>query len=306
MSEAARRRAHSGARFLDPEVLARIDNLELLARTVVEGFINGLHRSPYLGFSLDFAEHRQYMPGDDIRRLDWRVFARTDRFYVREYEAETNANFMVLLDRSRSMAFGSGGITKLDYARYLAACLVYFASRQRDRVGFVGFDDDVRDYVPCSAKHLDTILHTLDRIEADGRSDLAAPILKVTDVARRKGIMVVISDFYETPQAVVDALLKLRYRGHDVIAYQVLDPAEITFEMSQAANYRDMETGETIPVVPSKLRERYRELMGEHLENIAALLQDHQIDYGLIRTDRPLDAALFRYLSLREKLGRVK
>src|SRR4051812_20906039 len=161
-----------GAHLIDPTVLARIGNLELLARSVVDGFINGLHRAPHLGSSTDFAEHRQYMPGDDIRRIDWRLYARTDRYYMKEYEAETNTNFSVLLDVSRSMRYASdGGVTKLDYARYLAACLAYFCHRQRDRVGMVTFADDVIDYVPCSAKHLQTVLHTIENL---GQRDPAA------------------------------------------------------------------------------------------------------------------------------------
>ena len=299
------RRLKAGARFLDPEVLARIDRLDLLARTVVEGFINGLHRSPYLGFSVDFAEHRQYMPGDDIRRIDWKVFARSDRFYVKEFEADSNTNFMAVVDISRSMDFGRG-VTKLDYARYLAACLTYFASKQRDRVGFATFDHDVVDYVPHSAKHLDTILHVIDRIEAGGTSDLKLPLMKVTEAARRRGIVVVISDFYEQPRAAVDAVLNLRFRGHDVIAYHVLDPAEIDFDFDEAATYEDLETGESIPVVPSRLRAQYREMMAEHLENISELMIQNQIDYGLMRTSEPLDEALFRYLGLRDRLGRIR
>ncbi|MCH8256010.1 MAG: DUF58 domain-containing protein, partial [Gemmatimonadetes bacterium] len=149
-------RSHAtGARFIDPNILARMDNLELVARTVVDGFISGLHRSPYLGLSIDFAEHRPYMPGDDIRRIDWRVFGRTDRFYVKEFEADTNANFSVVLDISRSMDFGEAGIRKLDYAKFLAASLTYLSSRQRDRVGLVTFDSEIVDIVPPSAKHLE-------------------------------------------------------------------------------------------------------------------------------------------------------
>src|SRR5918997_3707249 len=160
-----------GARFVDPKVLARISNLELLARVVVEGFINGLHRSPNLGSSMDFAEHRAYMPGDDIRRIDWRLYARSDRYYIKEFEADTNANFSVLVDTSKSMGFSSrkDGVTKLDYARFIGACLIYFASKQRDRVGFASFDEDIQTYVPPSAKHLTVILHELDRMKAGSK-----------------------------------------------------------------------------------------------------------------------------------------
>ena len=156
-----------GARFVDPTVLARIGNLELVARAVVDGFINGMHRSPYFGASVDFAEHRGYVPGDDIRRVDWRLYARTDRYYIKEYEADTNSNFSVLLDVSKSMGFGSGGVTKLDYGKMLAGCLTYLVHRQRDRVGFVAFDSDIVEHVPPSAKHMDMVLHVLDRAQAD-------------------------------------------------------------------------------------------------------------------------------------------
>jgi uncharacterized protein (DUF58 family) len=306
MAAEATRQIKSGARFLDPRVLARIDRLDLLARTVVEGFINGLHRSPYLGFSMDFAEHREYMPGDDIRRIDWKVFARSDRFYVKEFEAESNANFMTIVDVSRSMDFGTTGVTKFDYARFLSACLTYFAHRQRDRVAFASFNDDIVDYVPPSAKHLDTILHVLDRMQPNGRSDYLKPLLKVTEAAKRRGILVLISDFYEEPAKVVEAVNNLRFRGHDVIVYQVLDRAEIEFDFDESATYEDLETGDSVPVVPGRMREQYKQMMAEHLEEISALMIKNQIDYGLIRTDQPLDEALFRYLMLRERLGRVR
>lgn len=300
------RQMKSGARFLDPEILARIDRLDLLARTVVEGFINGLHRSPYLGFSMDFAEHREYMPGDDVRRIDWKVFARSDRFYVKEFEAESNANFMTAIDVSRSMDFGTGALTKLDYARFLAACLTYFANKQRDRVSFASFDHDIVDYVPPSAKHLDAILHIIDRIEPGGHSDYLKPLLKIAEASKRRGIIVLISDFYEEPRAVVDAVNKLRFRGHDVIVYQVLDRAEIEFDYDESATYEDMETGASVPVVPGRMREQYKQMMADHLDEISNLMIKNQIDYGLVRTDQPLDEALFRYLLQRQRMGRVR
>ena len=176
----------AGVTFLDPKVLARIDDLELLARTVVDGFINGLHRSPYLGRSMDFAEPRAYLPGDDIRRIDWRVYGRTDRFFVKEFEADTNTNFSVLLDTSRSMAYGSAGITKLDYARYLAACLTYFSRQQRDRVGLVTFDRDVVTVVPPSAKHLERVLHELGRVTPGPGGALGRSLLRIAETVRRR------------------------------------------------------------------------------------------------------------------------
>jgi uncharacterized protein (DUF58 family) len=295
-----------GAQFLHPETLARIKNLELLARTVVDGFINGLHRSPYFGLSVDFAEHRPYMPGDDIRRVDWRVFGRTDRFYVKEYEADTNTNFKVLLDTSRSMDYGSGPITKLDYARYLAACLSYFSRRQRDRVGIVTFDEDIVEHVPPSAKHLEIVLHVLDRVVPGSGGTLSKPLLKVVEMSTRRGICVLISDLYEEPEAVVRAIAGLRHKGNDVIVFHVLDPAEIDFPFTDAAHFEDLETGERIPVVPETLQEQYRELIGQHLSQLSHRLIQNQVDYCRVVTSKPIDFALFEYLSRRERMSRVR
>lgn len=295
-------------RFLDPKVLARIDNLELLSRTVVSGFINGLHRSPFLGLSLDFAEHRQYMPGDDIRRIDWRLYARTDRYYVKEFEADTNSNFVVALDVSSSMAYSGAGIPKMDYARYLAACLTYFAKGQRDRVGLVTFDTDVVDYVPPSAKHLEIILHTLNRIDTGkGREgNLARPLTKATERLRRKGMVVLISDFYEDPGSVLDAVKPLRARGHDLMVFHLLDSNEIDFPFDDAAQFEDLESGELLPINPKAVREQYKAAVQNHLTEISRLFRENQIDYALHNTSQPLDFALFNFLSARERMSRVR
>ncbi len=294
------------SQFLDPKVLARIDNLELLARTVVDGFINGLHHSPYFGLSVDFAEHRQYTPGDDIRRVDWRVFGRTDRFYVKEYEADTNANFCVLFDVSRSMDYGSQGVTKLDYGRYLAACLSYFSRTQRDRVGMLTFDSEVRDYVPSSAKHLDIVLHTIDNIKASDAGAFAGPINKIAEILTRRSILVLISDLYEDPDVVVDALNLLRHKGNDVIVFHVLDPAEIEFPFESAAHFQDIESGESIPVVPDTLRDQYLALMNDHVATLEQRLVRSRIDYCRFDTSQPLDFALFEYLARRHRMSRVR
>ncbi|HSQ31197.1 MAG TPA: DUF58 domain-containing protein [Gemmatimonadaceae bacterium] len=304
--------------LLDPSVLARIGNLELLARVVVEGFINGLHRSPLLGASADFAEHRAYMPGDDIRRIDWRVFARTDRFYVKEYEAETNTNFTVVLDVSASMRYGSdpesGRVSKLTYGCFLAACLTYFASMQRDRVGLAVVDRDVVEYVPNSAKHLQLILHTLDRIERHaserksgaGRSMLLPPLHKLSDTVRRRSLVAVISDFYEDPDAVMAALNELRGRGNDLIVFHLLDPRELDFSFSDASNFIDMETGEKMPVIPEYLRQQYQKLIREHSATLAKRIGESRADYALFDTSKPLDRALFAYLASRQRFNRVR
>ena len=296
----------AGARFVDPKALARIGNLSLLARTVVDGFINGLHKAPYLGVSVDFAEHRGYMPGDDIRFIDWRVFARSDRFYVKQFEADTNANFSVMFDVSRSMSFGSKGITKLDYGRYLAACLTYFCTKQRDRVGLVTFDDDIVTRIPPSAKHLDVVLHELDRIDAGKPGSLERPLFRAQEFFKRRGIVVVISDFYAEPQAIVDALKPLRYGGTDLIVFHILDPAEIDFPYDEATSFQDLETGHKMPVVPEKLRDQYRQLVQEHIAEISRRCNENRIDYALFNTATPLDHALFKFLAVREKLTRVR
>lgn len=295
-----------GSGFVDPRVLSRIDNLELVARTVVDGFLNGLHRSPYLGLSLDFAEHRAYMPGDDIRRIDWRVFARTDRYYVKEFEADTNTNFMAVLDVSKSMAYGSRSISKLDYGRYLAASLTYFSHQQRDRVGLVTFDDDIVEYVPPAAKHLDVVLHAIDRVEPKRPGKLGPPLLKASESLRRRGIVVLISDFYEEPEAVVEAVTHLRGKGNDLLVFHVLDPAEIEFPFDEAGSFEDLETGERIPIVPETQRAKYRELIQGHVSTLARRLTEMRVDYGLFDTATPLDYALFTYLSNRERMSRVR
>ena len=291
--------------FLDPAVLARIDNLKLLAKTVVDGFLHGLHQSPYLGFSLDFAEHRAYQPGDDIRLIDWRLFARTDRHFIKQFEAETNANFVVVLDVSRSMSYGSRGTTKLDYARYLAACLAYFSRQQGDRVGLFTFDREVVDYVPPSLRHLDVLLHTLDRVTAGSPGSLD-PLQRMGETMNRRGVIVMVSDFYAEPEAILQAVNGLRHRGHDVVAFHVLDPAELTFPFDKASSFRDLETGEEIPVVPAKLRDDYQALIAAHLEAVERVFTANRMDYALLDTSQPLDHALFKYLSTRQRLRRTR
>jgi uncharacterized protein (DUF58 family) len=304
--ERGNRQVMPGARFVDPVALARIGNLELLARTVVDGFINGLHKSPFFGASVDFAEHRGYVPGDDIRRVDWRLYARTDKYFVKQYEADSNANFAVLVDVSKSMSFSSGGLSKLDYARYLAACLTYFAQRQRDRVGIVTFDQDVVDYVPCSAKHLDMVLHVIEKSQATRPGNLTPPLRKIAEHFSRRGILVIISDLYEDPDAVVDAVKLLRYRGQDLAVFPLLDPAEIDFGYDEASSFEDLESGQQLPIVPGALREQYRRLVQEHVAALSSRLSENRIDYALFNTSRPLDHALFSYLSTRERLSRVR
>jgi uncharacterized protein (DUF58 family) len=300
------RGAIPGARFVDPKILGRIGNLELLARTVVDGFINGLHRAPFFGASIDFAEHRGYVAGDDIRRVDWRLYARTDRFYVKQYEADTNTNFTVLFDISKSMSFGSEGVTKLEYASYLAACLAYLATRQRDRVGIITFDQDLVTHVPASAKHFNQVLYTLDRARAERPGHLSEPLSKMAEHFKRRGILLLISDFYDEPDAILEAIKPLRFLGNDLIVFHVLDPQEISFDYKDASSFEDLETREQVPVVPDSFREQYRKLIQEHIDALTTRFSEQRIDYALINTSEPLDRAMFSYLSSREKLMRVR
>ena len=296
-----------GARFVDPKILARIGNLDLLARSVVDGFINGLHRAPYFGASIDFAEHRGYVAGDDIRRVDWRLFARTDRFYVKQYEADTNTNFTILFDVSKSMGFSSGdGVTKLEYGSFLAACLAYLAQKQRDRVGIITFDQEIVTHVPASAKHFNVVLHTLDRAKAERPGHLSEPLKKMAEHFKRRGILLLISDFYDEPDDILEALKPLSFLGNDLIVFHVLDPREVDFEYDDASTFEDLESTEQMPVVPQSFREQYRTMIQEHINTLQTRFSEQRIDYALLNTHEPLDRALFSYLSSREKLMRVR
>lgn len=309
--------------FLDPGVLARIGNLQLLARTVVQGFINGIHRSPSLGSSTDFAEHRAYMPGDDIRRIDWRLFGRTDRHFVKEFEADTNTNMLIVLDVSSSMRYRGdparpSSVSKLEYGCYLAASLAYFSSQQRDRVGLATFDGDLRDYVPCSARHLQLVLHSLDRVNRESRKAIPAedkpidagrllpPLKKLAESTRRRSIVVLISDLYEEPEAVLSALTQVRGRGNDLIVFHLLDRTEIDFSFGDASSFVDVETGAKMPVIPEYLREQYKELVAAHTASLAKRSREQRVDYALLDTSKPLDQALFTYLAARERSGTVR
>ncbi|MBA2303035.1 MAG: DUF58 domain-containing protein [Acidobacteria bacterium] len=295
-----------GARFVDPQVLARIGNLELIARSVVNGFINGLHRTNVFGASVDFAEHRGYVAGDDIRRVDWRLYARTDRYYIKEYEADSNANFSVLLDVSKSMGFAGSGVSKLEYAKMLAGCLTYLVHRQRDRVGLVAFDDAIVEHVPPSAKHMETVLHVLDRLKPSKPGSLRGPLHKMAEHFGRRGVLAVISDFYEEPDAIIEALGPLRFRGNEVIVFHVLDRAELEFDFQEASAFEDLETGEQIPIVPQALREEYRAMIRAHVDAITERCKGARIDYMLVDTSSPLDHALYGYLSMRETLMKAR
>jgi len=291
-------------RFIDPMALTRIASLELIARTVVEGFISGLHRSPHLGFSVNFAEYRPYHPGDDIRKIDWKVYGRTDRFYLKEYEGETNTGIHLILDCSRSMAYASKGITKLEYGQYLAASLGYFAFKQRDAVGFIAYDEDIVDFVPArgSLGHLNTVLHSIEKAHAGAKTDFVKSLIKVSERIRRRGIIVVISDLYEDPDNVLNGLRHLALRGNDVIVFQILDPEEVRFDFPAAAQFVDMETQSEMHVIPDYIRQEYRRLLRTQIEQYEKECRKDRMDFASIDTSQPLDHALFGYLVRRQQL----
>ena len=290
-------------RFIDPKVLIKIQNLELVARTVVEGFVQGLHRSPYMGFSVDFASYRQYQPGDEIRRIDWNVFSRSDRLYIKLYEGETNTRVLVLLDVSGSMNYGSGEIKKIDYARILAACLTYFAHHQRDGVGLLTFDTDIRDHVPSSRRRgqLLTILSEIDRIQPSAQTEFRKPLRFLAEYLTRRGLIVLISDLYDEPDNIIAGLKALRAKGNDIIVFHIMDNFELTFPFEDMAQFEDMETKRKLHVIPEYLRKQYLTILNEHMERIRKELSGTRIDYCLMDTSKPLDMGLFTYLAARSK-----
>ena len=288
-------------RHLDPAVVVRIESLELRARTVVEGFLIGLHRSPFQGFSVEFSEYRQYMPGDDLSTLDWKVYGRSDRFYVKRFEEETNLDCRILLDVSASMGYGSHGVTKHAYAVSLVASLAYLMHRQRDAVGLVAFDDDISSEVPVSGRpgHLRRVLAALDQLRTGRRSDVAKPLTRLAEALTRPGLVVVVSDLLDEPEAVVRGLRHLRSRGADVIVLHVLDPAELDFPFTRVTRFRDLETGAEVRTLASRVRAPYREAMRELVAAYERDLRLADVDYHRLDTSKPLDAALRSYLAAR-------
>src|SRR5215831_14316420 len=300
MSKVADRPAN---RFIDPKVLMRIQNLELIARSVVEGFVTGLHRSPYMGFSVDFAEYRQYMPGDEIRRIDWNVYARNDKLFIKLFEGETNTRVLILLDISGSMNYGSGEVKKIDYARILAACLSYFAFHQRDGVGLLTFDTEVRAHIPSSRRRgqLLTILSEIDRIQPSEQTEFRKPLQFLAEYLTRRGVIVLISDLYDEPENIIAGLKVLKAKGNDIIIFHIMDNFELTFPFEDMAQFEDMETKRKLHVIPEYLRKQYLGILNEHMERIHKELSGARIDYCLLDTSKPLDMALFNYLGARAK-----
>jgi uncharacterized protein (DUF58 family) len=290
--------------FLDPAVVARLGTLELKARTIVEGFLSGLHRSPFKGFSVEFAEYRQYLPGDDLATIDWKVYARSDRFYVKKFEEETTLDCHLLIDVSGSMGYGSHhAMTKFQYAACLAASLGYLMNRQRDAVGLTAFDEDIVSMLPASSRvgHLRALLLTLDRLRLGRLTNVSKPLHLLADSLSKRGMVVLISDLLDDPDAVIRGLKHFQFRGTDVIVFHILDKDEIEFPFERATRFEDLETDEEVIAVPGAVRDHYVREMKSLIERYRRDLGGAGIDYQLLDTNRPLELALMSYLSTRAR-----
>ena len=291
-------------RLLDPHFVSKLTRLDLTARLVVEGFLTGLHRSPYHGFSVEFAEHRQYMPGDPLRHLDWRVLAKSDRKFIKQYEEETNLRAMLLVDTSASMGYGSHGITKLDYARQLAAALAYLMLRQNDAVGMFAFATGRAELIPprSTLGHARPLLLLLERLTPGGATDFASSLHSLAERMTRRGLVVLISDLLDDPERIAQAIHHFRHRKHEVLVFHVLDPQEVAFDFEREAVYVDLETGERVTTRPQELRPDYRARVSAWRDQIRQFCIEKRAEYVPLTTDQPYDRALLEYLSKRARL----
>ena len=291
------------SRFLDPAGLARVGNMELVARHVVEGFLTGRHRSPYHGFSVEFLDHRAYTPGDDLRGMDWKIVARTNKYYVKLFEDETNLRAYILLDCSRSMAFNSGGMDKLGYGGHLAAALTYLLLRQNDSVGLVTFDTEVRDFIPPKAhpSQFRRIVNSLEGIQPGGETDVGVVLHDVAERIKRRCLVIVISDLLDDASRLADGLQHFRHNRHEVLALQVMDPAELDFPFTGMTRFKDIEGSSRMIANPRRMRQRYLERMQQFLENIKTKCLERRIGYELANTSQPYDRFLAAYLDKRSR-----
>jgi uncharacterized protein (DUF58 family) len=289
--------------FLDPSVLTGLDNLELRARVVVEGFLSGLHKSPHRGFSVEFNDYRQYQRGDDMRHVDWKLYARSDKFYIKQYEDETNVRCVILLDTSASMDYSSGSMSKLNYGITLASALAYFVMRQRDAVGLITFDDEVREYIPprCRQPHLMRILRTLAAVKSGTRTNVVKPLTDLASTLTKKSMVILITDMLDDEERIISTLQNLRAMGNDVLTFQVMDADELTFPFNEASEFVDMENNETFTTSPAAIRNAYLENLNEFLAFCKKQCQSSGVDYCLLNTAEPLDQALSSYMTKRAK-----
>ncbi len=293
-------------KYLQPEVVAKLANMELVARLVVEGFITGLHKSPYHGFSVEFAEHRQYMPGDEPKHIDWKIYGKTDRYYIKQFEEETNLKSYIILDASRSMAYASNGkMTKLEYASYIAAALSHLMVQQRDAVGLTVYDEKIRTYMPPHAtkSYLKEILRQLEITEGSNKTGTAESLHQIVERIKRRGLVIILSDLFDKPKEVATALKHFRHKKNEVIVMQVLDPMERSFAFGGDAVFKDMETSDEIMTQPYHLQKAYQEELKKFLDLYKKECRENNIDYVLLDTSTPFDVALFQYLSKRQRIG---
>lgn len=290
--------------YLRPEFVSKLKNMQLRARMVVEGFIAGLHKSPYHGFSVEFAEHRAYMPGDPLKNVDWKVFAKTDRFYVKQYEEETNLKSYLLLDMSNSMNFETTGITKFQYASYLAAALSFLMIQQRDAVGLACYDEEIRSYLPPRSVHtyLNVILSQLEKTQPASKTDIGKNLHAVAERISRRGLIVVLSDLLDDPQRTLSGLRHFRHDGHEVLVFHILDPRELDFAYSGDVRFKDLETSEEMPTQPWHLRKEYSRLIREFTETLRRGCREDSIDYVQLNTQADYSEALVQYLTKRKRL----
>jgi len=293
-------------RFLQPEVVSRLKTMELKARMVVEGFMAGMHKSPYHGFSVEFAEHRQYMPGDNIRNIDWKVYGKSDRFYVKQFEEETNLKAYILLDTSASMGYKSDKkyLPKLEYSSYLASAFTYLMLKQRDAVGLVGFDDKIHTYIPprSATSHLHVLLSKLDKLKSSQGTDIAETLHEMAERIKRRGLIILISDLLDEPSKILAGLKHFRHRRHEIIVLHVLDPAERNFSFPKEAIFKDMETGEEVLTLPWQIKDDYRKAFDEVFDYFSRECRMSNIDYHVIDTSQSFDYSLFAYLNKRSQL----
>ena len=288
-------------RFLHPEAIKRISRMELRARHIVEGFLSGMHRSPYFGQSVEFLQHREYAPGDDLRHVDWKVWARQDRFYVKQYEEDTNLRCHLLVDVSRSMQYGSGVMTKYEYACTIAASLSYLILRQQDAVGCIAFDERLRTRVPTRSNrtHIGAIVEALAVSQPRDKTEMYAILRQVAETYPRRGMIVLLSDFLADRSGTIKGLKLLRQRGHDVLVFHIMDDDELDFPFAGPIRFEGLETSDYLNCNPRALRDGYLEAMHQFLDDLRHNCARNTIDYALIRTSQPLDAALATYLSNR-------
>jgi uncharacterized protein (DUF58 family) len=292
-------------KYLLPETVAQIGNLELIARLVVEGFITGLHRSPYHGFSVEFAEHRQYRPGDETKNIDWRAYARTNKYYVKQFEEETNLRAVLAIDSSGSMKYASKGcISKFEYAIYLAASLGMLMVNQRDAVGLALYDTEINKYMPPKSKpsYISEILKVLAATEPSKNTSTAKALDELAERIKRRGLVIVMSDFFDDIDSVLNALKHFRHRNNEVLAFHILDPREIDFKLGQGATFKDIESGEEMISHPHHIQHAYSDAVHEFINKIKRECFNHNIDYFLIDTSKPFDIAMRQYLTKRKKM----